>query len=1018
MIKKISSAIFKTFILSLMVIADLHFAFAQSTQQGIIPNGKATFLDQNGKPLTSGTVDFYIPNTTTRKTTYQDIDGTTPNTNPVVLDAAGRAIIWGTGNYRQVVKDKVGNLIWDVTTSASGSSSSGGGSAATGDGDLVGTIKPWAGMTAPNQYAFTYGQEVSRTTYAALFNAITSSQAAFCTSGSPTLTGIGDTSNFWIGEKVEISCISGGISTIVSKTSNSVTLSANANITTNTTGVFFSWGNGNGSTTFNLPDFRGVVPMGNNIMGGIASTNASTTYFGVTNPNSSGALGGSQSTNVSLTTANLPPYTPLGFVSTSVNTVVNDLRISTGNSPLTTSISPGSSTSGSAGSSNVPITSSALSTFSGVPQGGSASPLVIGKIQPSRTVNYIIKITPDSNSSSASGVTSLGGMIGDIACGTGLNCSGNIINNTGVTSISGMTGALTCGAGLNCSAGVITAPTSSGLNVFNPLNYGAIGDGVTDDTIAWNNLCAAVTTAGSGWIWSPPGKTYRVFTNYSAANQVLCRISNSSGIRITMNGSKIISHYVAQVVFGGTGTTGDAINWTFSSWVGHVGFPHTISVAMSTGYTPSQMAAAVASQINSDGVLSAANITATAVGPNVNINDIGVQVGWYTGNSNGSPGIVVTGAQTETTTVNPLYGILFNTVSNIIVDDFTTNSFAGYADSTRNSTGQMSWIYCTASGAAAPAYGCRNAQFNNLYISGCSNSVALTRFPHTGDWSRNITVSGYVENCGYGVSQQYDGQQTDWSLTTFNVGRAMIAYNTSNVVARLNDSRDRDLALNSIDIGAQGLIGDISNSTTSSIHIKYKNSLVPTGQVAPTTYIAITHTQGETGTSNIPSHVDNVHFNMDITAPPTTTPGLISALSFIGNATSQTPGEVSGSTELGNSISGIWNGAAGGASFGCIMSNTGSCAGYGSNLTRGSWTIRDFFVPSDTRPWNIGGNLNNVAFFNTTALAQPQPVADAASPNLNLTYQAPVTFGGTVLKGVSCTSSGTVTVIRGAISLC
>ena len=107
MIKKISSAIFKTFILSLMVIADLHFAFAQSTQQGIIPNGKATYLDQNGKPLTSGTVDFYNPNTTTRKTTYQDIDGTTPNTNPVVLDAAGRAIIWGTGSYRQVVKDRV-----------------------------------------------------------------------------------------------------------------------------------------------------------------------------------------------------------------------------------------------------------------------------------------------------------------------------------------------------------------------------------------------------------------------------------------------------------------------------------------------------------------------------------------------------------------------------------------------------------------------------------------------------------------------------------------------------------------------------------------------------------------------------------------------------------------------------------------------------------------------------------------------------------------------------------------------
>jgi len=82
----------------------------------------------------------------------------------LTLDAAGRALLLGSGSYRQVVKDRLGNTIWDQVTSSTGSGG-GGGTIATGDGDLVGTIKPWAGMTAPNQYVFTYGQEVSRTTF-------------------------------------------------------------------------------------------------------------------------------------------------------------------------------------------------------------------------------------------------------------------------------------------------------------------------------------------------------------------------------------------------------------------------------------------------------------------------------------------------------------------------------------------------------------------------------------------------------------------------------------------------------------------------------------------------------------------------------------------------------------------------------------------------------------------------------------------------------------------------------------
>lgn len=568
-------------------------------------------------------------------------------------------------------------------------------------------------------------------------------------------------------------------------------------------------------------------------------------------------------------------------------------------------------------------------------------------------------------------------------------------------------------AGTGCS-------TSGSIPIFNPTQppYNAVGDGTTDDTAAFNALCSAVSAAGSGWIWSPPGKTYAVNKNFVASGQVLCGISNVNGLRITMNGSQIVSHYVAQVVFGGTGTTGDTVNWTFSTLVGQPGFPVTISVPMGNGYTPSQMATVTANAINANATLTAASITATANGAAVNINDIGQQVGWYTGNANGNPGLVVTGAKTETMSVVPQYGILIANSQNILIDDFTANAFSGYADSTRNQTGQMSWIMCTASGAASPAFGCRKAQFNGIDLNGCSNSVVMSRVPKTSDYSRNITVNGSVTNCGYGVGAQSDGFLSNWRLTTFNVGRAFIAYNVSGVRAIIQDSRNRDLSLNSVEVGVVGYNGDLSNNTTSDLWVDYKFSLTAGGGTFPTSFINVNHTQGETGTCSIVTHADNLHFNVNITVPSGASSELIEEGTFSGCAGSQTPGEVSGTTELGNTITGVWYGAGGGTSFGCIMSNTGGCSGYGSNLTRGSWTISDFFVPSDTRTWNFGGNLNNVALENYSGLGQALPNVDAASPSLNLVFRAPINFNGTIISGPSCTNSGTVTVLRGAVRSC
>lgn len=82
----------------------------------LLPNAKQTFTGPGGTPLSGGSVYFYIPNTTTPKNTWQDGAQTILNTNPVVLDANGQAVIWGSGTYRQVVYDANNNLIWDQIT--------------------------------------------------------------------------------------------------------------------------------------------------------------------------------------------------------------------------------------------------------------------------------------------------------------------------------------------------------------------------------------------------------------------------------------------------------------------------------------------------------------------------------------------------------------------------------------------------------------------------------------------------------------------------------------------------------------------------------------------------------------------------------------------------------------------------------------------------------------------------------------------------------------------------------------
>jgi hypothetical protein len=338
-----------------------------ATAGTLLPPGEQTFFDSNGQPLASGCVYFYIPGTTTPKATYQDSGQAIANTNPVQLDAAGRAIIYGTGTYRQVVKaagsnaslpcSPAGTQIWDQLTASTDSSttiyagaSSGtpnsitvtapsfsgtdgqvinyistntntggatfnpsgfgtvpivrdsatGPSALTG-GELVATnavsliydatagrfhiLSPitWpntsgvpvgatiaiSGFAAPTNYAFAYGQAVSRTSFSSLLAAYTSAQTGSISSGSPTITGLSDTTQFARGQVVEAVGIPAS-TTVQSCTSTTCTLSANATSTRSGTMTFFAYGNGDGSTTFNLPDYSGRGLAGRDNMSGTA----------------------------------------------------------------------------------------------------------------------------------------------------------------------------------------------------------------------------------------------------------------------------------------------------------------------------------------------------------------------------------------------------------------------------------------------------------------------------------------------------------------------------------------------------------------------------------------------------------------------------------------------------------------------------------------------------------------------------------------------------------------------------
>jgi len=81
----------------------------------LTPAPKMQFFDINGEPLVGGKVYTYEAGTTTPNVTYTDNTGTSPNSNPIILNARGEASIWlGADIYKFKLTDANNVEIWTI----------------------------------------------------------------------------------------------------------------------------------------------------------------------------------------------------------------------------------------------------------------------------------------------------------------------------------------------------------------------------------------------------------------------------------------------------------------------------------------------------------------------------------------------------------------------------------------------------------------------------------------------------------------------------------------------------------------------------------------------------------------------------------------------------------------------------------------------------------------------------------------------------------------------------------------
>ena len=299
----------------------LYFIKNSSGQSAIIKQGSgATVTIANGSDAvvfadgagSGAAVTEIKPSTADASVLTATLADSAVTTAKIADDAVTAAKIADDAVGADAVAD---NSIGAAAINISGNGTSGQAVVSDGDGSFSyesnivpsGALMPFAGASAPTGFLLCHGQAVSRTTYATLFSAIST-----------------------------------------------------------------TYGTGDGSSTFNLPDLRGRVIAGQDDMGG-ASANRLTNQTGGLNGDTLGAAGGSETHT--LTTAQLASHTHSFSDTDSITamTFLNDgLGVNRG----------GSGQSSSSNSISVSISGTTGSTGS-----GSAH----NNVQPTMVLNYIIK---------------------------------------------------------------------------------------------------------------------------------------------------------------------------------------------------------------------------------------------------------------------------------------------------------------------------------------------------------------------------------------------------------------------------------------------------------------------------------------------------------------------------------------------------------------------------------------------------------------------------------------------------
>lgn len=155
----------------------------------------------------------------------------------------------------------------------------------------IGTIIDFGGVAVPKHYLYCDGTAYNRTTYNLLFQALSFTETVTLTTSSTTFTS-GTPSNYWIGMDIEGVGIPAN-TTVTNIVGTLITLSAAITGVGGSTLIrIFAWGNGDGMTTFDVPNLQGWVSAG-----------AKGATFG---SNGVGAQGGSNT--VTLIANNLPPH--------------------------------------------------------------------------------------------------------------------------------------------------------------------------------------------------------------------------------------------------------------------------------------------------------------------------------------------------------------------------------------------------------------------------------------------------------------------------------------------------------------------------------------------------------------------------------------------------------------------------------------------------------------------------------------------------------------------------------------